>query len=423
MSDKNLSLRARMHRVGPTGLIAAFTQIAVALAVSVHAAPAFAHGDEVLTDANAWSTWDLTPDIVLPTLFVAGIYIRGMIRRRDASASTPWWRHVLFFGGLGSVFLALESPIDPIAEHLFLVHQVQHFLLRMMGPMLLALSWPAGLLTAGLPAVLRRWVLAPVVGNGFVRVVFGILVQPVVVTVLFIAALYVWEYPPLHDYALLNDPVHYLMHVTMLLAGLLFWWRVFDRRPPRTEAELDDAPLRGFKALDVLAAGGLRYGIRLMMLWVVILSGILIGAYTTVKTTILYPAYDANGRLFGIAPLNDEAVGGVILWIPSSMMCLAAVLIIIHLLGLHEAVLYRRYRARPASNSAVLLFPTTGAELIARARPKNRYMAFGFMVFVAAVFSSTFLIGRYHDISAHIAAAPIAHVQHAGDIAPDTTLR
>jgi putative membrane protein len=426
MINGNRRFQVRAHGRERSRFCAAVAQIAVIAAVAAAATPAVAHEGGELTDATAWSAWNLTPDIVLPTVLVAWVYLRGMIRRREAAVPTAWWRHVLFFTGLGSVFLALQSPIDPVAERLFFVHQIQHFLLRMMGPMLLALSWPAGLMTAGLPAVLRRRLLAPVISNGVVRVIFAGLLQPVVVTVLFIAALYVWEYPPYHDYALLNEPVHYLMHVTMLLAGILFWYRIFDRRPPRSGAEIDDMPARGLRTSDFFATGGLRYGIRLMMLWFVILSGIVLGAYTTVKTTILYPAYDVAGRLFGMSARNDEAIGGIIIWIPSSMMCLAAVLIIIHLLGLYEAALYRRYRARPVSNSAALLFPTTGAELIARARPKNRLMAFGFTAFVITVFGATLLIGSFRNISAHIADGSQVSkppIQQAGDLAPGPALR
>ena len=77
----------------------------------------------------------------------------------------------------------------------------------------------------------------------------------------FLAALYVWEVPAYHDAALLNDNIHDTMHVTMLIAGLLFWWRDFRHTAPR--------------------AGGPSYGTRLMMLWIVILSNIGLGAYTT----------------------------------------------------------------------------------------------------------------------------------------------
>ena len=102
------------------------------------------------------------------------------------------------------------------------------------------------------------------------------------------------------------------MHVTMLIAGLIFWWRIFDLRP---------------------APAGWRNGTRLTMLLFVMLSNIGLGAFTTLKSVLLYPAYDIVGRLFDISPLTDEMTGGFMIWMPSSMMSVLAVLIVIHRWG------------------------------------------------------------------------------------------
>lgn len=356
-------------------------------------APALAHGGEEITERTAGSAWHITPDIVIPTALVAAIYVAGVIHRRTGRKATPWWRQAMFFAGLGAVFLALQSPIDSIAERLFFVHQIQHLMLRMLGPMLLALSWPQGLLTAGLPTAVKGILLAPTVRNPALRQTFVFLAHPVVTTLLFILALYFWEIPRYHDLALLNESVHYLMHVTMLLAGLLFWWRVFDRRAPASGIDLDDDERWWRPFARRRNPHGLGYGVRLMMLLIVILSNILLGSYTTLKTTVLYGAYDVLGRLYDYSPLTDEQIGGIIIWIPSSMMCLIAILIVIHLWGRHETRMDAWRVAQPSSNAAALLYPATGAALVKRARPKNRAMAAGFGVFVFTVFATAILVG------------------------------
>lgn len=404
------------------------TQPIAALGVLVaSAAPALAHGGEEITEQTAWSAWDLTPDIVIATALVASVYAAGMVRRRTVKAPAAWWRHAMFFAGLGAVCAALQSPIDPIAEHVFFVHQIQHLLLRMIGPMLLALSWPEGLLTAGLPATVRRTILAPMVTNGAVRRTFGVLAHPAVATALFIAALYFWEIPRYHNLALLNEPVHYLMHVTMLAAGLLFWWRIFDRRAPKSILDFDDGDKRWWQLLHHHESPyGLGHGMRVMMLSLVILSNILLGAYTALKSVELYPAYDVLGRFFGYSALGDEQIGGVIIWIPSSMMCLIAVLIVLHLWGRHETRLVERHSALSRSNSAILLQPTTGAALIERARPKNRAMAIGFGTFVFTVFATTILVGILYDMPGGIGTGVAAHhgmVKHAAHGATFPTLQ
>ncbi|MFQ5784941.1 MAG: cytochrome c oxidase assembly protein [Alphaproteobacteria bacterium] len=332
---------------------------------------AYAHGI-LQADESPWTAWHLTPDITLGTVLIACLYAAGLWRRRYRTERMRIWRHVSFFAGLAAIFLALQSPIDPIAERVFLVHQVQHLLLRMIGPMLLFLAAPQGLLVAGMPDAAQRRVLTPIVRNAFIRGVFGLFAHPAVATILFISVLYFWQMPKYHNLALLNDYVHYLMHATMLLAGLVFFWRVFDSR---------SAPL------------GTRYGVRLMMLWVLILSNILIGSYLALKHNVLYPAYDELGRLWGITALSDEQIGAATIWIPSSMMGLVAVLVVIHMWGRHETMVESRRRSPFERSSGRPDLAMTAAELIGRQAPKNRAMALGFAAFVIAVFSAAILIG------------------------------
>lgn len=334
--------------------------------------PAWAHVSVISHfDDDVWNVWSLTPDILIATALISAIYITGFVRRSPRD-QTSVWRHVSFASGVGSVFLALATPLDYISEHLFAVHQIQHILLRMVAPMLIALAAPQAMLTRGLPAALRHNVLSAVVSNSAVQWIFSRLTEPVLLTVLFIAALYVWQYPPYHNAALLNETIHYIMHITMLLAGLLFWWRIFDRRPE---------------------PHGLRFGVRLMMLWIVMLSNIALGAYTTIKDELLYPAYDVVGRLFDVTPLTDEKVGGFIIWMPSSMMCIVAMIVVIHLWGNHETHVDERRQFWVRSGRAVAHQPTTGAQMIAQAAPKNRVLAIGFGVFAISMFAAAILIG------------------------------
>lgn len=331
-----------------------------------------AHGGEDLTNANAPDAWQFTPDIAIPTLLVLAVYVAGIWRRRHARKITAPWRHAVFIAGVLAIFLSLQSPIDPIAERLFWVHQIQHMLLRLLGPLLICLAWPPGTLIAGLPRAVRRTVLAPLLSNGPLRAVFHWLGTPFVATALFIGTLYVWEWPAFHNAAVLNDGLHYFMHVTMLASGLLFWARIFDARP---------------------APHGIRYGVRLMMLWITVLSNILLGALTTLKPMALYTAYEVHGRLFNMAALADEQLGGVLIWIPSSMMGLFAVILVVHALGVHETRQDIKRRQWTPSNYDAMAWPSTGAELIRQARTKNRQMAFGFAGFSFAIFVAVLLIG------------------------------
>ena len=334
---------------------------------------AVAHAEHEAGGALIWNEWSLTPDIVIATVLATSIYIAGILRRR-AAAKRPW-RDAAYFAGVAAVFIALATPIDHMAEHLFAMHQIQHLLLRMIAPMLIALSAPQAMLISGLPAPLRRGALAPLAGSRAIRAIFGFLMRPVPVTALFIASLAIWQYPPYHDAALLNDGIHYTMHVTMLAAGLMFFWRVFDTRP---------------------SPAGASHGVRLMMLVAAVLPHIALGAYTTLKGGVLYPAYDVVGRLFGVHPLIDETVGGFVIWVPSSMMCLAAAIVVLHMWGKQEERTEERRLAR-----LDIAVPATGAALVAEAAPKNKAMALGVLGFTLAMFVSAFLIGLIDHIETH----------------------
>lgn len=334
--------------------------------------PALAHS-ATHPAGPAWTAWNLTPDIFLGTLLAAVLYAAGIRRRRTRIDGTVLWRHFSFFAGLLSIFVALQSPIDPVAEHVFLIHQVQHLLLRTVAPMLLILAAPQGLLVAGMPDAAQRRLLAPLVTNSAVKGVFAVMARPVIATALFIGALYFWQVPRYHQLSLLNDRLHYLMHATMLFTGLLFFWRVFDTRPAPT---------------------GTRYGVRLMMLWIMVLSNIVIGAYLVFKDLVLYPVYGELGRWWGRSALEDEMAGGTLIWVPGGMMGVLAVLIVIHMWGRQETKeerrrdTVRRRRGREQTTT-----PMTAAQLIRETSGKNRAMALGFLGFVIAVFAATVAIG------------------------------
>ncbi len=321
------------------------------------AGPANAHEGAGIAGAS-WNTWSISPEILVGLALLAGFYIAGLRRRGAAGELPSMWRRGFFFSGLLVIFVALQSPIDPLAERLFFMHQVQHLLLRAVGPMLLALSVPQSVLLLGIPRWPRGHILAPVVSNRGLGGVMAFLTHPVIATIVFIASLWFWQIPRYHELALRDPAAHYLMHVSMLGSGLLFWWRVFDSRP---------------------APKGLRHGYRLMMIWIGVLATILLGSYTAVKSSLLYPAYGPGERLWDLTPKGDELIGGVIIWIPGSMMFVIAAIIVIHAWGKQETRDHDRHRdLRPG---------------VVAGATSNRTLLIGLFVFSASVFLVVIFIG------------------------------
>lgn len=328
--------------------------VLVAVAALLAAAPAWAHGD-FEPGENPWLAWQWSPEIVIGLVLAGVVYAAGLRYQTQPDRRVPVLHIIAFYGGLVALGLALLSPIEPIADHVFIVHQVEHMLLRTVGPLLIMLAASPAVLMRGLPNWSRRWLVAPVVGNGAVQGVFGALSHPVVTTVLFIGTTYFWMVPRYHDIAILNEPIHYLWHVTLLVSGLFFFWRVFDPRP---------APL------------GAALPVRLLMIWFAIMGNIALGFYLSFKDTVLYSAYGTMGRLWGLNGLTDERFGGLTMWIPGSMMMVLGGIALVHRWGMSED----RQAGRRVAAVAI-----SREEAQERARPKNRALAFGLAGFAVVV--------------------------------------
>lgn len=316
---------------------------------------AHAHGD---APSAHWALWNITPDIFAATLLVAALYAAGLRRRGSRGHAAARWRHWAFFGGLAAVFVALQSPLDAFAERSFFMHQVQHLLLQTLGPMLLLLASPQAVLAAGFPAALRRATLAPLMGSPTVRGIFGFFTRPSIATLVLVASLYAWHWPPYHDLAVVDDNVHYLMHFSMLSAGLLFFAAVFDPRP---------APL------------GATYSVRVTMLWAAMTANVLLGAVLALKTDALYFAYVAAERPWNLGALEDEQLGGLLMWIPGSALCVPAFFALLRMWNAQEMRVELRRRGG---------FPST-----AGAMPANYRVALWLALAAFAGFAGTLGIG------------------------------
>lgn len=302
----------------------------------------------------------------IPIVLVALVYAAGVRRRAVFRRPVDPIRHWAFAAGLGTLFLSLQWPFADWAHELFYVHQIGIMIARIVTPILIALSRPAGTLVAGLPRHLRHQMLRPALLAPATRRMARALSHPAVAVILYVGTLYVWEVPDVQAAALDSTATGLVMHLSLLTTGLLFWGRIVGRRP---------APL------------GVGHGARLMMIWLAILAQILLGAYITVKTTVLYHAYAVGERLAMIAPITDEQRGGFMIWVPSAFLSLVALIVVIDMWGRHETRMDIRRRQWTPSNSAILLYPETARALRALAEPKNRRMAIGLGGFVLLIFT------------------------------------
>ena len=241
----------------------------------------------------------------VPSLFLLAslyFYINGLNNWPNPTHPISNWQKASFFAGILVLFAALQSPVEPLAEHYFSIHQVQHILVRMVGPLLILLGAPLTPMLRGMPTWLRQGVIRRIVRTAAARWIYLKITNPVFTIVLFLGLLFFWQVPGPHDLAVHNDWVHELMHGTMLISGFLFWWIVVDPKPHRSR---------------------LHYGLRVLYLGLIVLPNTLLGAAITFQEGLIYSAYQELPRPWeGFSYLSDQRLGGLTLWVPGDMMCI-----------------------------------------------------------------------------------------------------
>ncbi|MGH2544859.1 MAG: cytochrome c oxidase assembly protein [Ardenticatenaceae bacterium] len=248
-------------------------------------------------------SWSWNPVILVGLLLAAASYafgfyylhrhgrLQGLIQRGLIRQRQPW----LFVAGLAALVIALLSPIDTLANMLFLAHMVQHVLLMMVAPPLLLLGLPSPLV--------RLFILETRVRGILERVT-----NPVAGYLLFNANLWLWHFPPAYEAALRNELIHDLEHALFFYTAILFWWRVIEptggwfplwRWPPA-------------KWLYLIVAAPPTY---------------LLGSILWSSSTVFYPYYTQVPRLWGLSALADQQAGGFIMWIQGWMYVMLSLLV------------------------------------------------------------------------------------------------
>ena len=223
-------------------------------------------------------------------------------RRSSGHREDEWLRSAAFYAGLLSIIVALDWPLDDLADKLFLAHMTQHLLLLMVAPPLIVLSAPWLRLWRPLPLGFRRTVAKSVARGGWaapLRALGRLLSRPVPAWIAFNVALVAWHVPALYDLTLRNEGVHYLEHATFLVFAMLFWAQVADSPPFRSR--LDD-----FQRVLYLTAGAVAS-------W-------LLAVVLALSPTPLYSAYSSiHPRPEGLSALTDQQLAAGIMWGPGSV--------------------------------------------------------------------------------------------------------
>ncbi len=253
------------------------------------------------------STWTYDPWIVTP-LYLSGIlYLIGTVRLWQHAGSgrgIAYWQAACFWGGWVAMACALVSPLHWLGERLFTAHMIEHGVLMIVAAPLLALARPMGAIAWSLPTGMR-----PGFGALTRRIsrsrAWLILTDPLIAAASHGIAIWAWHMPALYNAVLANPAMHRLQHLSFLLTGLLFWWSILQARPRAR-----------------------NYGIAIFVLFVTMLHTGVLGILLTLSPQVWYPQQAAFAAEWGLTPLEDQQLAGLVMWVPMGVIYTVAALAI-----------------------------------------------------------------------------------------------
>ncbi|HLH73646.1 MAG TPA: cytochrome c oxidase assembly protein [Chloroflexota bacterium] len=233
-----------------------------------------------------WSSlgyWTWEPSIIVALAMVVAAYVIALARFRPRSL---WDEHIIarreiisFSVATLLLIVSLLSPLDYYSLYSFGVHMLQHmFLLYLIPPLLLL----------GIPG----WALKPVLQYPFVVKALRFLTNPIVAIILFNAVLTLWHLPEFWDYTLIDSTVHAMEHLSFLAVGIIAWWPVFS--------PIEEVPRMSYPG-------------QMLYLFIQSLVPAIIGAFITFSSVVIYPVYSETPKLFGMTPLVDQQVAGLLM--------------------------------------------------------------------------------------------------------------
>jgi putative membrane protein len=247
------------------------------------------------TFADPWR-FQANPEVYVLVVFLIAAYvysIRVIGPRAVPPGETVVTRQNVgcFAGAMAMLFAASTWPIHQIAEdYLYSVHMLQHMMLAFFMPPLVLLATP-------------QWLMRLLVGTGRTWRVVKFMTKPVVAAVVFNVVVMVTHIPPVVNAAVQSAPLHYSLHLLLVLTAILMWMPVVG---PFPELRLSDAakPIYLFlqSVVPTVPAG-----------WLTFAEG------------VVYKHYDQPVRVWSISPTDDQQLAGAIMKIGGSIFLWALV--------------------------------------------------------------------------------------------------
>jgi cytochrome c oxidase assembly factor CtaG len=270
----------------------------VFLATIAASQPAIAHEGHVHSISLLWTA---DPWILTPLGLSAILYGCGSLRfraRSPASGRAFARRSLTFWTGWLVLAGALISPLHWLGEQLFTVHMIEHELVMAVAAPLVVLARPSAVLLWGLPKTIRRRT-GQALANKKVRRVWAFLSSGTVATLVHGMAIWAWHAPVLFDAAVESVSLHRLQHLCFFATAILFWWSVIWNT---------------------------NRGVAASHLFLTMLHMSVLGALIALSPNVLYGLQTQAAEEWGLLPLEDQQMAGLVMWVPAGIIYAAVAL-------------------------------------------------------------------------------------------------
>ena len=244
-------------------------------------------------------SWEYGSAFFYILIFAILIYLIGSIKLFLVSNNKQIFK---FFRGLIGYIFLFSAFVGPISsyEDTFWVHMIQHMLLIMIVPPLIlsGLFFSANLWF--FPRIIRIGLADYLRPTSYFRKIINKITSPKFSLIFYVISLWTWHLPIFFNYALDFNAIHNFEHFIFFISGILFWW-----------------PVLGMS----IGAKKITIPIRIVYLLLAVTPTAVVAAFITLADSVLYG--ENIPRLFNIEAIEDQKIGGLIMWIPGNIIFIA----------------------------------------------------------------------------------------------------
>ena len=237
-----------------------------------------------------WLFWDWHPSIVGGIVAMIILYTLTITRWRESlSGGEPLskYRVRAFYLAMVIEWMLLDGPLHHLSDELlFSAHMFQHLGLQLVWAPLFVWSW-------------HPWQLRPLVANPILREIAYRITRPVTAFFIYNGMTVFWHWPSMYNLALENHPWHIAEHLLFMSTACIFWWPLIGclKEVPRP-----------------------TYGVQIFYVFANMFAMKILGIFISLRDDVIYTYYLSVPRVWGLTPIADQQVGGLLMWLPGGLL-------------------------------------------------------------------------------------------------------